>query len=637
MEHDLGDYVEFVADRGPLYSISEFSKRIFPKFHPQQGELTTSLTDIESSSNNEQTESVTIGQEHTYEYETYYPLVDKNEVQINPNYTFDSLQFYITGRKGVNDITVQAVLLTETGETIEQNIQVKDGDFNGVGPIPVQLSGESPVDSAKIKVTYGSRDKNKISTTLRNLNNLASRDPIEFINGPMISLPATRNVDAGPPIFYFSIDTFRADFIETFSKVIDEMDDGVIPSEPRTQAEATSPVHNSIFTGTLPGKHTGQAGLSFQIKDGLQTIPEFLSEIGYKCSGITSNLNLSNRPGLISGFHRYQKRQMDWKNRTQDAQDVINQLEEWILQDYHSSNNANGLFYFAQIFDAHYPYFPPEGVKNDSTIDNKLLDEFRFESNFTESDHQGAYDYLDILDADLNPFTNDEIDYIKSLYRRSLEYISEELVKFIRELKRLGIYSESFVIISGDHGEEFFERGFGSHITLYDANIRPGMIIKPPESYNFHIPNKVDLIDIFPTIAKMTSGTIPDQIDGTPLQNKEDESPTQRLAERIYYDSYSISVEIFGSKAIFTYETNYPERPTKKQIQNGPIRSEVYELDSVRNSNYNDVSSRISEEILQDLQKRAEKVMHSSSAGRVKEQSKVDLEVKQRMKDMGYL
>lgn len=361
----------------------------------------------------------------------------------------------------------------------------------------------------------------------------------------------------------------------------------IIPSEPRTQGAWTPPSHASMLTGTHPGKH-GFVELARTLgRDGkrpidpkLTTISKLLTDNGYKCSGTVSHSQILPKFGFGRGFHRFNYDGMsysDWISREHDVKSSVNKLINWIDQD--TAIRDHSLFYFLHVFDPHYPYIPPTEFLKSSTIDfskpKKFKEEFQQFGN-------SQWTYVDGYKNNID--TNKQIiKDIQSWYSKSVKYTANKISHLINHIKKAGIFEDSLIIITGDHGEEFGQRGFVTHRTVYDNNIRPFMTIKPPASKSWSGIEEIDTIDFLPTIARIIGSKIPDQCDGTPIQDGRKKS--HRITENIYPDWYNISVEIDGIKKIFTYRSNYPNRPTKKTIQSGPHLTEYYELSSVRRGN----------------------------------------------------
>ncbi|MFC7135306.1 MULTISPECIES: sulfatase [Salinibaculum] len=390
-----------------------------------------------------------------------------------------------------------------------------------------------------------------------------------------------------PPILLISIDALRYDCQEELRPMIDELEpDAIFPSEPRTQGTWTPPSHASMFTGTHPGKHGyvgwGEGkGDKRPIDPDLTTIPELLSDAGYKCSGLVSHTRILPEFGFGRGFHRFYSDRMsfaDWITRSSDAKASVNTLIDWIEKDLNKREHS--LFYFLHVFDPHYPYIPPTESLDSPTIDFTKPKRYWSQREAARGDN---WSYLDGArgDLDIDPHLSEEM---KSWYAKSVTYTANQIAKLLQYLKRAGLFDHALILITGDHGEEFGERGFTTHNSLYDENIRPFMAIKPPADSDWDSREQVDAIDFLPTIAELVNAEVPKHCDGTALQT--DDHNGIRITERIYPDWYNVAVESDGIKGIFTYESNYPDRPCRDGIERGPQLSEYYRLERVRSGNY---------------------------------------------------
>jgi hypothetical protein len=196
------------------------------------------------------------------------------------------------------------------------------------------------------------------------------------------------------------------------------------------------------------------------------------------------------------------------------------------------------------------------------------------------------------------------------------------------------MYEETLLIVFGDHGEEFFERGFGLHGTLNDAVVRPGMIVKPPSS-GLNVPDDPDFIDILPTLARLVDSSIPEQVAGRAWQ--EDLESRPRIAEQIWEDYYSIAVEMGGTKGIFTYESNYPDRPTAKTILDGPVETEYYDIPAVQSGEFTQMKPSNSRQ--QSLLSAAEEVMERQNRRDDtfrQRPTDIDSDIAERLEKLGY-
>jgi arylsulfatase A-like enzyme len=242
-------------------------------------------------------------------------------------------------------------------------------------------------------------------------------------------------------------------------------------------------------------------------------------------------------------------------------------------------------------------------------------------------------DYLDWIDR--NPREEDEeYERILDMYDSCVEFVDSQVSSFVRTLKSCGIFEEALIIILGDHGEEFGERGFYGHDSLNDANIRPFIAIKPPAMESWPIRDDVDFVDILPTIAKLLGTDVPDECEGVPIQGGATSRP--RISERIGTDYYTVSVEKGGWKGIFTYEENYPNRPSPSALEN-VVHEEYYSMHSIRNESFDNEVATIDAEVRDDLLQTAQEALTSGTANGSAEFTRMSDETRSQLQELGYL
>ncbi len=95
-----------------------------------------------------------------------------------------------------------------------------------------------------------------------------------------------------------------------------------------------------------------------------------------------------------------------------------------------------------------------------------------------------------------------EREWIRTLYDAEVRYVDDNLGQLFDVLKNLGIYHGSLIILTSDHGEEFWEHGGFEHgHSLYDELIRVPLIVKLPQSTSKQeITSAVTTASIMPTI-----------------------------------------------------------------------------------------------------------------------------------------
>ncbi len=105
-------------------------------------------------------------------------------------------------------------------------------------------------------------------------------------------------------------------------------------------------------------------------------------------------------------------------------------------------------------------------------------------------------------------------------YDACIQATDKELIKPIEdELKALGLYDKTMLVITADHGEAFGEHGlYGHGYAFFDEFYHVPLIIKMPYSkQGKKIPGLTQSIDIMPTALEMCGIQVPHQAQGKSL------------------------------------------------------------------------------------------------------------------------
>jgi arylsulfatase A-like enzyme len=201
-----------------------------------------------------------------------------------------------------------------------------------------------------------------------------------------------------------------------------------------------------------------------------------LAEAGYAVNGVASWPLVSHFYGFDRGYDVY--RSLDIFNNS--AGEVID-----IALDHLRHGAGRSQFLFIHLFDPHWPYMPPK--------------------EFLEKFGPRPTDISDLLDKVIlghPPEEALEIEQLVNLYDAEISYMDAEVGRLLDELKSKGIYDDSLIILTGDHGEAFFEHDHWAHnVTLHQEVVHVPLIAKwPGNSPRGRVKAPASLVDIFPTL-----------------------------------------------------------------------------------------------------------------------------------------
>ncbi|MCE9613330.1 MAG: sulfatase-like hydrolase/transferase [Lentisphaerae bacterium] len=281
-------------------------------------------------------------------------------------------------------------------------------------------------------------------------------------------------------VLLITLDTCRADHLGCYGyagPVSPNLDalarDGTRFDQAQSPCPLTLPAHCSLLTGTLPTTHGIHDNLGGRLGDQNDSLAELLQQAGFQTAAIVSSFVLDYRFGLHQGFALYDDRFDRPAQAASIAErsgaEATRHAIDWLQQ-----NATNRCFLFLHYYDAHYPYTPPEP----------------FATQFAASPYAGEVAYVDHNVGDV-----------------------------VRELKRLGLYDSTLIVVAGDHGESLGEHGETKHgYFIYQSTLRVPLIMRiPGRKQVATIAERVGLIDIVPTILGALGLPVPTAVQGRDL------------------------------------------------------------------------------------------------------------------------
>jgi arylsulfatase A-like enzyme len=106
-----------------------------------------------------------------------------------------------------------------------------------------------------------------------------------------------------------------------------------------------------------------------------------------------------------------------------------------------------------------------------------------------------------------------------ALYDAEVTYVDYQVGRFLAELKARGLYDNSVVVVTSDHGEFLGEHGLVEHdFALYEEVVRIPLLVRYPNASRANrYDHLVSLADIFPTVCEQLQLAVPDSAQSASL------------------------------------------------------------------------------------------------------------------------
>ncbi|MBN2372275.1 sulfatase [bacterium] len=310
-----------------------------------------------------------------------------------------------------------------------------------------------------------------------------------------------------PNIFIILIDALREDHLGCYgyyrdtSPHIDEFArdskkfEGVISA-----CSWTSPSIASLFTSLYVSSHglmTHSQKCTDILNPQFETLAEALKKKGYTTAAFIANRWIREEFNYNQGFDTFE--QVGGDIPRPGAAAVKERVILWL-----KDRPKQPFFAYIHFMDVHGPYYPPYPYNTFFTRKNRreLTDQEYNKLRYLKYEGQ----------RDLN--------FYISQYDGGIRYCDYNIGKIMQYLREAGLYNDSVIILTSDHGEAFFEHGECDHgFTLYNEEIRVPLIIRLPPSASSEINDCIlpQLIDIGVTILDMIGARFPYDVDGLSL------------------------------------------------------------------------------------------------------------------------
>lgn len=254
----------------------------------------------------------------------------------------------------------------------------------------------------------------------------------------------------------------------------------------------TLPAHVALMTGLADDLH-GVVVDYAPLDPNRTLLAEEFQRAGYETAGFYGGVYLDKAFGFDRGFRTYENCGVDVpRGREAQADHESHGVQtapktEAAAERFLAQRPADKPFFlFLHHWDVHFDYIAPkEYVDRFANGYRGTLDVSNFWTN-------------DAIHAGMAP---EDLQYVKACYDAQIAFVDDHLARLFAKLDELGLRETTYIIVTADHGEEFFDHGNKGHrLNLHEETLRIPLVVAGPGIAPRVITNPARLIDVMPTL-----------------------------------------------------------------------------------------------------------------------------------------
>lgn len=310
------------------------------------------------------------------------------------------------------------------------------------------------------------------------------REALDFISPPQANALATM-----PNVILITMDTVRSSNLqlygyprETVPNLTRLAPTSIVYDKATTHSAWTLPSHQTIFTGRYPSELSASWGCK-ELQDDHLTLAEILKKRGYHTGAVVGGPFCTRWHGLSQGFDYYEDhlpRSMPFLSQLVNrlipnlfssvGKRRADQINDFVFR-WLEKNSDSPFFLFINYFDAHLRLNPPypyrltfEGAFN--PIRGFFLSQGDMEFDVTQGKRK---------------LSEAEEKHWVTLYDGEIRFMDSELGRLFDKLKELGVYENTMLVITSDHGHSYGEHNLAGHSGwIFEEVMRVPLIIRYP-------------------------------------------------------------------------------------------------------------------------------------------------------------
>lgn len=190
-------------------------------------------------------------------------------------------------------------------------------------------------------------------------------------------------------------------------------------------------------------------------------------------------------------------------------------------------------FTYVQLWDPHGPYNRSD--EEISEFEDISLPPYPTEEQIADHREWDAWRSADHMDIN----NREDLRQMVANYDAEIRYADRHLGRLFNHLREAGLYDESLIVVTSDHGEEFGEHGlYREHWSTHDGTQRVPLLVKPPADSDAETGYRSQLVtnvDMAPTLADYAGFDAPGKWQGKSLRPVVESSDTD-WRDAVFFD-----------------------------------------------------------------------------------------------------
>jgi len=272
----------------------------------------------------------------------------------------------------------------------------------------------------------------------------------------LLTTSCSREPDS-PNIVIVVLDTVRLDYTGPggadgpLTPALDSLaEEGTVFTRAWANAPWTVPSHASMFSGLLPSTHRC-TGRHFRFLSEEPTFAELLNESGYQTAAFYSNPWLSDSlTGMLRGFEEQHAESgrgtAILAEIDQGGATTVANVAAWLGE----REDPRPFLMFVNLLEPHLPFHPPDDYRRQYLED--IPRDYVVTTSMAHELNAGVLDPESV-----------DFDRVGRLYGGDVNTADRYLGEILRQLREHGLYDDSVIIVTSDHGENLGDHGYMDH------------------------------------------------------------------------------------------------------------------------------------------------------------------------------